>query len=684
VASAQAAANDMLYSKAHPALQKTRQKISALFQLIRNNGSPEEIRTLSKSLSRSLNTLVTDSTTIFHKKALDSKDQTRFRRIQKKLRDESLSQEVKLSLLSSALKRIDTYCDAEEGLLTQLPRKVLSSLTEADSSSTGEGTLGQFLGGASGVLRSLVSQGNQAALSFFSSALIQGLEIAQEKMGSDPKLASSQKKIEELIATVKTSSSQESWGTLAASLRQGYQTLSSIKVYINGFHIPELGKSSRTETSKQLPFVDNIATVRKALGEECSTTQEQSKDWKALALAEKDLFIEQTTQYFSLQHVYEKLCGLPDPGKDFYLTLMQSSRPKENLKQLFFEELEKHSISTFKRLCAHLYFFLFDTVGKFLIKKLSNNYMEICFSFVDYEKKDQFVSLKHQITTNATRYLTILNGAYDRVTQNTHPNDTIQQMVHKEMRIPSANCGFPIKKLYQEFGADIITQATGFSIFGYFLKFLFGKNMVQNLLNSTVSSIKDDMGFTHALNCVVCDQLEEIWASLHEDKDSSSKTPPLSDERKPELNTLIKTLFTVLRKSKCQTIDELKEQLKSSSGIANLPAAFDTLFMGDVINNMSQLLDIIINSLVSEDQLQKLIYKFSSLANRSYEPNQHYSIKEMKEKEERIQVLLDSILNFTIDDAVNTSLDFSSEVHQQTTNRHVDELLSRVDQLINS
>ena len=137
----------------------------------------------------------------------------------------------------------------------------------------------------------------------------------------------------------------------------------------------------------------------------------------------------------------------------------------------------------------------------------------------------------------------------------------------------------------------------------------------------------------------------------------------------------MKNLFEVLNKSKCDTPDELRAMLKKQeSGAFNLSKAIDDQYIEEVIEKITNLLATTIQSLIKEDQLQKLTYDFARLANRTFEEGPQPTITEMKEKELGIVKRCNQILQISLTTAIEEHLDFTGKKQQLETNRHIQEM----------
>ncbi len=207
--------------------------------------------------------------------------------------------------------------------------------------------------------------------------------------------------------------------------------------------------------------------------------------------------------------------------------------------------------------------------------------------------------------------------------------------------------------------------------------------LVRQLVDQGTGALKDNNGYTHALNTVIREQLEEIWQMLQEEQanrqnpTSPSSDANLSQARKDELKALVKNLFEILNKSKCDTLDELRALIEGKSIGAKVNKAIDDVFIEEVIEKITNIIAVAIQSLIKEDQLQKLAYKFAYLANCSYEVGEPITKKQMKDEEHRIEELCGQILQTSIETAVAEQFDFTGKKQLEEANRYIQGIQTR-------
>lgn len=558
-------------------------------------------------------------------------------------------------------------------------------------------TIGSYLKKASEFLGQALAEGahfaSQKAVTSVAGSLLYALEGSLESIEGRENFDRPREMLKSLISQVTRIQTSGSISELQTALKGSLDLFNTFKIYINGFRVPKIGTLGEPVGNPETPFLSNIAELRNALQKSPGTNVDEEVDWKVKAQEEKQKFVDNTTKYLAIKLIYEKFCGLTPVSDQIYFTLMRDAKRQEDpeaaLKAAFFRQLENAHVGWFKRGVAHAAYFLFSYVLNKFIQNLSTTYLEEAFKFIDENKGDDFLTLKNMLINNFTRYLTILGGAYERVAHNPQPSDRLSEMLNAELSKPECNLGQSTSDLYAGFAEQVINKCTGNRFVSWLFKKLVGNEemIVNAIVNQSVGSLMDVNGYTHALNCVVVEQLQEVLALMQEEyaqaqRDGTSvHQDSFSKHKKTELAGLVKNLFEILQKSKCQTKDELRDVVDGKSISHNAIKLVDDLFIQDVIENVTNIMALTIGTLVKEDQLHKLTYKFTNLVNTVYEAGESYTIDEVSAKEKELTELTDRILNLSILTAVEEKFDFTGTKEQQETNRQIGDLRRKTEEV---
>ena len=435
-------------------------------------------------------------------------------------------------------------------------------------------------------------------------------------------------------------------------------------------------------------YFDQVNALQKA--KDTSPVDPDDQNWEKLAEVEKTKLVKHTTKFLTIKHIYENICHLnPDDGERFYVRLLIKSQqntldPDGELKKLFFEELENKKVNFLTRLYARIQYFFYGSIVGNYIAEASNIYFNEIFDYIKQHKEEKFDTLRNQVTTNFTRYLTILGEAYRNVAKNPSATGTLTEMLKSDLEKKESNLGFESKELYSQF-AQIVIRKTLKSRFLSWLgeKFIGDpEKIVRTVIDKSLDSLLNTNGYTHALNIVIREQLQEIWTLLQADEASGQntftpETLRLSDVRKSELSGLVKNFFEILSKSKCQTKDELRNLIKGQILSKKISQGIDSLFIEEIIEKVTDLLAFVLQSLAEKDQPQKLTYKFASLVNRTYEVDEQVTLQEMQAEERKISKLSEQILGLAVNTAVKEQFDFTGDTQQKETDHFVHELQGR-------
>jgi hypothetical protein len=736
--------DEKLTEPAHPLLATSRAKMSELYKAIIANNKAA-IKRCSVNLHPLLEQLTANHKTVFTKQPLQQSDFILLDELKNKLSsfyaenppsqremselvafglaavnryysDAGIAEHIGGALRVAVADALDPPLSRLEGMLSQiedLPKTWLglkkTPSAQTDTAPTDgppqEGTLPDFLSQGSSILQAIMQKGGQAVskqvLNSFCSVLSLGLKQAWETIKDNSDEAYSQPKadLQELINRVETLSRSGDLSQLYSTLENATPLFNGLNLCINGFSIPRIGYSAE-HPSAALAYSNNIARLEEAI--DPRPQEPENADWKELAKVEQKKLVINTVNFLTIKHIFENVCHLKAPGEKFYLQLLSEARKagqqsESELKKLFFEALDKRKIHFLTKLHAEIQYYFYGSIIKRFIRKASNIYFKEIFQYIEKHKADHFTTLRNQITTNSTRYLTILGGAYQNVAGQV-PTGTLEEMLKKELEKKDSNLGFDTKQLYLEFAHSVLKKTLKSSILSWFGKKIIGnpEQIVRTIIDTTTQSLQDayGYGYTNALNTLIREQLDEIWTMLQAaySSEQSGQSPNLqsevSDIKKEQLSRLVKNLFEILRKAQCDTVDELQELLQGKSLSAKIHKTIDDLFIKDVLEQVTNILALSLESIIKEDQLQKLTYQFASLANRAFEIDEEEenlkieqkeqrrieNRKQMQSEEHRIYERCEQILRLATTTAVEDKFDFSGKKEQTKTNNLIQKI----------
>ncbi len=730
--------------QAHTLLSKSRSHLVDLREAIITNKTAA-IKKYSKELQELLEQLAQHHVTVFTKKPLDNTDLQLLNQLKDKLSDfygntppsqgeMMLAVAGGLSVISSyylvhagAVERAgDVFIDAAAragDVFVEKVNPILSrvenlpkTLVESGKSALGfapsqtppvptspsapqpagapnEATLSQFLAHGSSLLKSMIEKGgnaiSQQARSSFAGVLSIGLQQALKKMDNSEVYKQTKMTLKGIISTLDNFQENEDWNQLYIYLKETSEVLSGVKIYINGFRTPRLGATSGTEKNAEVIYSDNMALLQGAL--DAPSPEPESQDWRERANTEKNKLVKNTANFLTIKHIFEDVCKLTPTNERFYLELLAKAQKKgvdqseSELKKLFFEELDKKNVSFITKAYAKVQYYFYGSIVKRFTEKATTIYFDEIFKYIEGHKAEKFDTLRNQVTTNFTRYLTILGGAYKTVAATTTPTGTLDEMIKAELEKKESNLGFETKELYMEFAQTVLKKTTESTLLTWIAKKFIGnpETIVRSIIDKATGSLQDTRGYTHALNCVIREQLDEVWGMLQTDQTNpqNGQNPRISSEisegKKTQLAGLVKNLFEILRKTKCHTVDELRDLVEGKLVSAKVNQAVDDLFIEEVLEKVTNILAMTLQSLVKEDQLQKLTYKFASLVNRTFEVGIEATVEQMQDEERKIAKRCEQILSLAINTAVEEKFDFSGKKQQKETNHFIEGLHKR-------
>ncbi len=530
-----------------------------------------------------------------------------------------------------------------------------------------------------------------------------------------------------ILPRAKTAIDNGSWTELGNIVRSTMTGINEHQIYLNGLRLPRFGGYEETKYSALPKLFDNVRMLDKA-----PATPMKKEDIEKNIALEKISFARNTASYTALTTVWESryFCGLPLPDNNFYFRILEQAnrtspqKPESKVRALFFEEIDnayqKGDISFPRKIIAKTSFFIVRPLASFFISQFSDKIIEDVRTKIKGNLKD----IGNTAVVNFSRYLTTLDSAYRRVA---HANYDIllNEMLEKELEQPQCNRDRKPSEIYksvakkgvQEYAPrvawtqriqrsfqwwklapsslpkrgwnliiDGIAGLFGFVIYipqsltNWSLKRIIQQivvrnQIVDNLVKNSTKSVTSSGGYTHAMNCVIYQQLLEIhnlMKTAFENPNAQEAAPFKgvdSEQRKEELRTLVKNLFSVLRKSRCDTVGELREAVLGESPTTKAKIAVEDLFVDDAVQGSMRTIKFALESVLKEDQVEKLIWNFLKGANRSFQEGKQVTPEEFHAVERAIQDLSDKILSLSIEKALEDKLDFSTnnqtkQVHQ--------------------
>ena len=438
---------------------------------------------------------------------------------------------------------------------------------------------------------------------------------------------------------------------------------------------------------------------------------------------EKDLLIQNTTHFLTIQYLFEKSYEQPAQPSNYLLYTQMLEKAKiqatrsfttmdqtglsekekkarlsgitENaLKQIFFDKIaeiqakkiqalkakkiddsERPLASFYSKVVANAHIFsvkangwlsdfkagviyyIFNRVIQYYVKLSIYTHIRMLTDYKqkisnDEIKKEDF---KNELINNLNGCLTILNGAYTTITKKA-PTGAIPVMVAKELTREEANQGRSSEILYKQFATTLIVSTLGKhrgSIASWAIqKFISPGIIVESLIQTIAGSAKDNKGYSHAINSLILDQLNQIKKLLNEKPGPTNIATPISKERQRQLSTIIQQLLELLHKSECSTVDELRTVVNRTKKHSDLETNYIPLLMETLALQVSELLE----SHVNENRIDELTLQVLKLTNDSFMPMKIVTEKEMNETEKKVKTTRDEVLDMFIDKTIREKI----------------------------
>jgi hypothetical protein len=676
------------------ALQKTREKLTALktaatagrLTLAAAKQAAQELLPLVKSIRNDKTIFKTED-----RKKRDLKCLDRFiGYLPRFIENNNPNAREFTSLSAEVLEICDHYANA--------PSKMRQKVNEIRTGAPEKGTLAYYLGQGIDLIQgalSTIGLGPVTAqtLNYASGVVISYLQMAADAMEEG---SSDKQKLERIITGL--NSAQGNGQELLRLMKLAYDVIikSGINVYVDQFSVFGANPSDGSKgLEAEAAYKENMKILKH--GSKPARKAPENQDWQDLATKEKDKLISNTTNFLTMKHVYENVCGLKPLTESMYLNLMAEAMksttlsPEEALEEAFFKKISSNKkVGYFTQFWAKCSYWFFGKMIKRYISNITTVYLEEAFKYIAGHSKDGFQTLKTTAIDNLTRYLTILGGSYGRIADDPNAQGLSREMLSKELEKKESNLGIETEELYQEFAEIVIEKTTGSRILAWIAKKLIGnpEKIVRTIIDQATGSLHNPQGYTHALNSVIAGQLDAMWDILQnpkeaEENDDEPRLVHFSEGQKNQLSAFVKYLLEALPKSKCissGTLGELKQLTHGKSWIGRANQAIDGLVIEDAIGQATTVLAAAIESLITEKQLNQLIYKFASLANQTFQVGQTVTHQEMRNTEERIAKRSNQILSFAIDGAINGKFNSPRKVQQEKANKQIEKLKERSEE----
>lgn len=447
-----------------------------------------------------------------------------------------------------------------------------------------------------------------------------------------------------------------------------------LHVYTNGIRLPDLAIAETSVSSEELDDLlqKNISGLKEEMPVEALSLTEKKEQLDQ----ERDRFIQNTTHFLTTKIFHETICRLSLPNT-LYFDIARKARgdnPNATLKAEINQSLREQEVNIFLRGIVYLTYPLLSYLLNYFIQRLISTCYEEIDAYIGEitATPDDTARFQNAILTRLTDFLSIDQGVYRTIASpKTVMTGSIQKMRCDLLDSQESNQGYTSRELYTVCTEILIERCTG----NFFLSWLF-RNIIGNkdtiveaLINNGVGSLVDAQGYTHALNTLLVQQLEEALSKLRRSSDSDSELPDFSETKREELLIFVKNLFEDLKLNRAaDTLPELQAALKPNT----LTEVVDNMITEEVIASITHNLASLISSMISREKLVDLALQFTQTINKIYdEPGEALDEEEAKHTEARVSLLMERLVNLSVTRAIQEKIEFGPIREQQETNRRI-------------
>lgn len=382
-------------------------------------------------------------------------------------------------------------------------------------------------------------------------------------------------------------------------------------------------------------------------------------------------------------------------------------------KQRFFHELDlarkQGKINIFSYWAGKLLFVILNSQLQGVVNKFSENILQHVREVLVKKDVAGFEELQNSTAKRLSSYLGALGNAFRNILKRPPMNGRIDEEVAAEMSKKEYNHGHTVSGLYQgvakkalgTFMADLSLSAflkhlfekgkanpdtfpkraynfvlsvasgiTGILVFvpsialkfilvDRFQKWLVTNNKIEQLIDISSNAIEDKRGYTHAINVVIANQLQDVLSELNNPNSSPLSNTPQSEGKRKNLEELVKNLLDVVKMTKCSTTRELEELIEKKSIKNQIESSIEDIAVPQVVKSVVELINTAYTTIMNREQMEKQLANFMTMLNSSLRDTTQVDPTAVKATEVKIELLLDQILEITLERALKEKLEFS-------------------------
>lgn len=382
-------------------------------------------------------------------------------------------------------------------------------------------------------------------------------------------------------------------------------------------------------------------------------------------------------------------------------------------KQRFYHELDlarkQGKINIFSYWAGKLMFIILNSQLQGVVNKFSENILQHVRQVLVKKDVAGFEELQNSTAKRLSSYLGALGNAFRNILKRPPMNGRIDEEVAAEMSKKEYNHGHTVSGLYQgvakkalgTFMADLslsaflkhlfekgkatpdtipkraynfaLSVASGitsilvfvpsialkFILVDRFQKWLVTNNKIEQLIDISSNAIEDKRGYTHAINVVIANQLQDVLSELNNPNSSPLSNTPQSEGKRKNLEELVKNLLDVVKMTKCSTTRELEELIEKKSIKNQIESSIEDIAVPQVVKSVVELINTAYTTIMNREQMEKQLANFMTMLNSSLRDTTQVDPTAVKATEVKIELLLDQILEITLERALKEKLEFS-------------------------
>lgn len=553
-------------------------------------------------------------------------------------------------------------------------------------------------------------------LGFFSNWIVDGIDVALDSFKSgDAEYLKLKGHIDRAKERMLEACKEGDFKKILDAFKIISRSIEDAPIYFNG--IPLL-RTSLVEDSGILKGISNAKALKTIL----EKTKDDSASTQLSISAHLDILAKNLAIQNTFNLVFHKILDLPTPE---YQKIFETPRLHLALKALH-SHISSSGASRLRRIVSHASVSLLMHFFYHILK----------FALDQFEKKLQiFIHRPVNPTMNYSKVASLfakLNAAHVCISDSKKLSGTLDELIMHNMEAQQAESSVSLygrvqSKFLSEFSlklplTQILTRSlwkaqsdsTIINVLTYPLKtaisvllfsvliipeflinlilsqtlkvsFFWNKTLPSVIMNS-LNQFSDYTKSAHPINLVIVDHLQKVWNTLKsnytEVEEQQNAQDLLCPVTKQSLDLTLRHLFELLEKTPFETPEQLIHYLQGHSPLERTKLSASRFFLNQTLSAFTTMIAQAVRVSLTSESKEKIMSQALMSINQGFAKKQTLTQKQMRETEEKINILLSQILSLTIRKTIEKRYNFTPKNQSAITDRFLKSLREETAHLI--